>query len=87
MKMTSPRWWGWQHQRGNGESFCVVLEKMEVGVFRSCLQRPKSVIFEGLVMRVLSWCWWRMEKEDGEEEEKESFLRERILESEYEFEK
>ena len=27
------------------------LEKMEVIVFKSCLQRPKSVIFEGLVRR------------------------------------
>ena len=32
---------------GKDESFCV-LEKMEVVVFKSCLQRSKSVIFEGL---------------------------------------
>ena len=29
------------------ESSCV-LEKMELVVFKSCLQRPKDVIFEGL---------------------------------------
>ena len=30
------------------ESFCVI-EKMEVVVFRYCLQRLKDVIFEGFV--------------------------------------
>ena len=34
--------------REGDESSCV-LEKMEDVVFRSCLQRPKDVIFEGFV--------------------------------------
>ena len=37
------------------ESSCV-LEKMEVVVFKSYLQRSKSVIFEGLVIKVWLWC-------------------------------
>ena len=40
--------------RGSDES-SYALEKMEVRVFEFCLQRPKDVIFEGLVMRV--WLW------------------------------
>ena len=35
---------------GDDESFCAI-EKMEIGVFKSCLQRLKDVLFEGLVMR------------------------------------
>ena len=52
--------------RGKEESYCV-LEEMEVVVFESCLQRPKDVIFEGLVMRVWLWWWWRKEEEDEDE--------------------
>ena len=51
MKLASPRWWWWLLQGGNDESFCVLVEKIKVGVFRSCLQRTKNVIFEGLVTR------------------------------------
>ena len=32
-----------------GDESSYVLEKIEVVVFRSCLQRPKDVIFEGFV--------------------------------------
>ena len=37
--------------RRKDESFCALLEEMEVGAFRSCLQKPRGVIFEGLVTR------------------------------------
>ena len=36
--------------QGESES-SYVLEKMEVGMFKFCLQKPKSVIFERLVRR------------------------------------
>ena len=41
--------------------------KVRVIVFESCLQRPKDVIFEGLVKNVWLWWWWRKEEEDEEE--------------------
>ena len=54
------------------ESSCV-LEKMEVVVFKSYLQRSKSVIFEGLVIKVWLWCledWkrrrWTRRRKSGE---------------------
>ena len=48
---------------------------------RSCLQRPKDVVFEGLGERVWLWWWWRKEEEDKDE----SFLEERVFRRECEF--
>ena len=64
--------------RGEDESSCV-LEEIKVGVFESCLQRPKDVIFEGLVMRVQLWWWWRKEEEEEEEERVERSWRSKKL--------
>ena len=51
-------------------------------MFRSCLQRPKSVIFEGLVTRFGYGVGGESEKK-----KRKRVLRQRILEKEYEFEK
>ena len=40
-------------------------------MFRSCLQRPKSVIFEGLVIR-FGYGRLRVEKKKNEEDEESS---------------
>ena len=60
----------------------ALLEKMEVSVFESYLQRPKSVIFDGLVVRVSEvwlWSFWRIgEEEEEEEEEERTWRRERM---------
>ena len=50
-KWPPPRWLWPQLQREKDESFYALLEEMEVGVFRSCFKRSKSVILEGLVTR------------------------------------
>ena len=60
--------------RGKDESSCV-LEKIQLVVFKSCLQRSKDMIFKGLVMRVWLWWWWRKEEEDEDEEEVKRSLR------------
>ena len=52
---------------GEGESSCV-LEEMELVVFRSCLQRPKSVIFERFV-RGYGYGFLKNDEEDDEEKE------------------
>ena len=65
---------------GQGESSCV-LEKMEVGVFESCLQRPKDVIFASLVRKVWLWCfeeWRRIGKRKSREKLENKRLRERM---------
>ena len=56
---------------GEGESSCI-LEKIELVVFKSSLQRSKSVIFEGFVRRHSDG-----KEEEDEEEKVESFLRKR----------
>ena len=49
--------------REKDENSCVV-EEMELIVCRSCLQKSKDVIFEGLSEKVWFWWWWRKEEED-----------------------
>ena len=39
---------------------------MEFVVCRSCLQRPKDVVFEELSEIFWLWWWWRKEEEDEE---------------------
>ena len=54
---------------------------MDIVVYRSCLQRPKDVVFERLSERVWLWWWWRKEEKDEEEcreKLKDERLRERI---------
>ena len=54
-------------------------------MFRSYLQRPKSVVFEGLVRRFSEVWLWCLGEEEEEEEVEESFLKKRVLEKECEF--
>ena len=51
--------------REEHERSCVI-EKIEVRVFKACLQRPKSVIFEGLVR----WFGYGVSEEEEEKVER-----------------
>ena len=67
--------------REEHERSCVI-EKIEVRVFKACLQRPKSVIFEGLVR----WFGYGVSEEEEEKVER-TWRSQRVREREWEFEK